>query len=129
MLLPFFYAIIYFYRYHFSIFLFISSNHFPSLIPFHLSLCVQLDELSLSLDNGRLVGVRSTSSERNTTSFSSSLNNSTPKKTADHSGRSKESSRRNNCSIPRKKDSFLLALINILEDDIYRLIGEKQTIQ
>ena len=84
-----------------------------------------MDELSLSLDNGRLGGVRSTSFEQNTTSFSSSLNNLTPKKTTEHSGRNKECSRKNNCSITQKKDSFLLALINILEDDIYRLIGEK----
>jgi hypothetical protein len=85
-----------------------------------------LDELSLSLDNGRLGGVRSSSFEENTTSFSSSLNSSTPKKNTEYSGRSKDCSRKNYCSIPRKKDSFLLALINILEDDIYRLIGKKK---
>ena len=89
---------------------------------------MQLDELSLSLDNGRLGGVRSFSLEQDTTSFTSSLNHSTPKKATEHSGRSKECSRKNNCSIPKKKDSFLLALINILEDDIYRLIGKRNFI-
>ena len=89
-------------------------------------LSYQLDELSLALDSGRLGGVRTNTNsfEQTSTSFSSSLNTSSfDKTTAEHSTRSKERSRRMECSIPAKKDSFLLALINILEEDVYRLIG------
>ena len=104
----------------------LSSPLLSSLL-FHFFLSYQLDELSLALDSGRLCGVRTNTSsfEQTSTSFSSSLNSSISNKTtAEHYDRRIERSRRMECSVPAKKDSFLLALINILEEDIYRLIGQ-----